>query len=192
MFQPFLYALVSQRLILVYLDINQNFLIMEINFLILALAALAPLVMGFIWYGPMLFQKAWMKQMGFTEESLKGGNMGLIFFLSYVFSFMIAFFLQFIVIHQLGTLSSMMEAGATELTGEALANYESFMAKYGNNYRTFKHGALHGVITGLFMILPILATQAMFERKSVKYVAINVGYWVVTLAIMGGIICQWG
>jgi hypothetical protein len=31
----------------------------------------------------------------------------------------------------------------------------------------------------------------MFEKKSVKYVAINAGYWIVTLAIMGGIICQW-
>lgn len=164
---------------------------METNYLYIALAALVPLVMGFIWYGPMLFQKAWMKQMGFTEESLKGGNMALIFILSYVFSFMVAFFLQFITIHQTGAFSSMLESGATELTGDALAYYEGFMAKYGNNYRTFKHGALHGAIGGVFFILPILATQAMFERKTVKYVAINVGYWVITLALMGGIVCQW-
>ena len=164
---------------------------METNYLYLALAALVPMVMGFIWYGPMLFQKAWMKQMGFTEESLKGGNMALIFVLSYVFSFLVAFFLQFITIHQTGAFSSMLESGATELTGEALAFYEDFMAKYGNNYRTFKHGALHGAIGGVFFILPILATQAMFERKTVKYVAINVGYWVITLALMGGIVCQW-
>ncbi len=147
--------------------------------------------MGFIWYGPLLFQKAWMKQLGFTEESLKGGNMGVIFLLCFIFSFMMAFFLQFIIIHQLGTLSSMMESGATELTGTALADYNDFMAKYGSNYRTFKHGALHGTMAGLLLILPILATQAMFERKSVKYVLINAGYWVVTLALMGGIICQW-
>ena len=164
---------------------------METNYLFLALAALVPLVMGFIWYGPMLFQKAWMKQMGFTEESLKGGNMALIFILSYIFSFMVAFFLQFITIHQTGAFSSMLESGATELTGDALAYYEDFMAKYGTNYRTFKHGALHGAIGGVFFILPILATQAMFERKTVKYVAINVGYWVITLALMGGIVCQW-
>ena len=164
---------------------------METNYLFLALAALVPLVMGFIWYGPMLFQKAWMKQMGFTEESLKGGNMALIFILSYIFSFMVAFFLQFITIHQIGAFSSMLESGATELTGDALAYYEDFMAKYGTNYRTFKHGALHGAIGGVFFILPILATQAMFERKTVKYVAINVGYWVITLALMGGIVCQW-
>ena len=38
---------------------------------------------------------------------------------------------------------------------------------------------------------PILAINAMFERKTVKYIAINTGYWVVTLALMGGILCQW-
>lgn len=66
------------------------------------------------------------------------------------------------------------------------------MANYGENYRTFKHGALHGAMTGIFIALPILATQAMFERKSLKYVLINAGYWIITLALMGGIVCQWG
>ena len=164
---------------------------MEVNYLFFAIAALVPLVMGFIWYGPMLFQKAWMKQMGFTEESMKGANMGLIFLLCYVFSFMLAFFLQFLVIHQTGVFSTLLESGATELQGDALTYFEDFMAKYGTNYRTFKHGALHGTLAGVFVVLPILATQAMFERKTVKYVAINAGYWIVTLALMGGIICQW-
>jgi len=164
---------------------------MEPNYFYLALAALVPLVMGFIWYGPMLFQKAWMKQMGFTEESLKGGNMLLIFILSYVFSFLLAFFLQFITIHQTGAFSSMLESGATELTGDALAYFEDYMSKYGSNYRTFKHGALHGAIGGVFFILPVLATQAMFERKTVKYIAINASYWIICLALMGGIVCQW-
>lgn len=164
---------------------------MTTNYLILALAALVPLVMGFLWYGPMLFQKAWMKQMNFTEESLKGANMALIFILSYVFSFMIAFFLQFIVIHQMGVFSVLLESGATELQGDTLTYFQDFMAKYGDNYRTFKHGVLHGVIAGVFLVLPILATQAMFERKSAKYVAINAGYWIITLGLMGGIVCQW-
>ncbi len=165
---------------------------METNYLFIALAALVPLVMGFIWYGPLLFQKAWMKQMGFTEESLKGANMAVIFILSYVFSFMLAFFLQFITIHQTGMYSSLLESGATELSGDALTQFKDYIAAYGENYRTFKHGALHGAMGGVFLILPVLATQAMFERKTWKYVAINAGYWIVTLALMGGIVCQWG
>ncbi len=46
---------------------------MTTNYLILALAALVPMVMGFIWYGPMLFQKAGMEKRGCSEASLKGG-----------------------------------------------------------------------------------------------------------------------
>ena len=31
----------------------------------------------------------------------------------------------------------------------------------------------------------------MYERKSLKYIAINSGYWILTWAIMGGIISAW-
>jgi len=164
---------------------------MEFNFLTMAVAALIPLIMGFIWYGPMLFQKAWMKEMGFTEDSMKGANMALIFGLSYVLSFFIAMMLQTFVIHQFGAQSVLMgEPGFTDGTGEAYTYFQEFMSTYGDRFRTFKHGALHGTMMGLFIGLPIMGTNAMFERKSFKYVAINVGYWTITMAIMGGIVCQ--
>ena len=70
-------------------------------------------------------------------------------------------------------------------------SYETFMAEYKDEFRTFKHGAFHGVIAGLFIVLPILGINALFERKSWKYILINVGYWTVTLAIMGAIVCGW-
>ena len=64
---------------------------MEINFLFVIVAALMPTVVGFIWYNPKVFGTAWMKVNGFTEESLKGGNMAVIMGLSLVFSLMLAF-----------------------------------------------------------------------------------------------------
>ena len=65
-----------------------------------------------------------------------------------------------------------------------------FFETYGNRFRTFKHGALHGTIAALFFSLPILGTMSLFERKGFRYIAIHVGYWVVTLALMGGALCQ--
>ena len=65
-----------------------------------------------------------------------------------------------------------------------------FMTRYGQNFRTFKHGLFHGVIAGLFFALPILGVNALFQRKGFKYIAINVGYWAITLGLMGGVICQ--
>jgi hypothetical protein len=179
-----------RKLFFIYLIINQKQLIMEMNFGILALAALVPMVIGFVWYGP-LFGKTWMDQMGFTEEFLKEANMFVVMGLSLVLSFILALMVQFLVIHQLGVMGTLMPSGATELTGDSLQLYNDIMAKYGDAHRSFKHGALHGALGGAFFALPILAIQALFERKSAKYIFINVVYWVLTLALMGGIICQW-
>ena len=164
---------------------------MEMNFNVLFLAALVPMVIGFVWYGPM-FGNAWMKEMGFTKESLAGTNMFKILIISYVFSLFIASFLMFVVIHQSGIYSTLAgEPGFNEKAGEGFAFFQDFINTYGDRFRTFGHGALHGMTTGLFFVLPILSILALFERKTIKYVAINAGYWTVTFAIMGGIICQW-
>ena len=69
---------------------------MEMNLYILFIAAIVPMFIGFVWYGP-IFGNAWMKEMGFTKESLEGQNMIKILLLSYIFSLLIAFFMQFIV-----------------------------------------------------------------------------------------------
>jgi len=164
---------------------------MEMNFNVLFLAALVPMIIGFVWYGP-LFGNAWMKEMGFTKESLAGTNMVKTLIISYVFSFFIASFLMFAVIHQSGVYSTLAgEPGFNEKVGEGFAFFQDFINTYGDRFRTFGHGALHGVITSIFFVLPILSIVALFEKKTVKYVAINAGYWMVTLAIMGGIVCQW-
>ncbi len=164
---------------------------MKFNFLILLVSALVPLIIGFIWYGP-LFKNAWMKQMGFTEESMKGANMPLIFGLCYVLGLAISAGLMPVVVHQMGIFSTLAgEPGFNEKTGEAFSSFLTLMEQYGDRFRDFKHGTLHGGLTGFFIAMPILAIQAMFERKSFKYIAINSGYWIITLAIMGGIICQW-
>jgi hypothetical protein len=140
----------------------------DVNWLALLAAAASSLVVGFLWYGP-LFGKAWMKESGMTEEKMKGGNMALIFGLSFIFGCFLALSMWAQVL---------IGGGGEEIHGQA-------------PYLTFKHGAFHGIIMGLFVILPVLGTIALYERKSIKYVLIAVGYWTVTLAIMGGIINAW-
>lgn len=115
-----------------------------------------------------------------------------IFGLSYLMSVVVAFAIMPSVIHQLGMYQVLSgEIGFAEQTGEAYKLYNDFMTSYGHLHRTFKHGALHGGLFGLLTITPILTIIALFERKSFKYVAINAGYWIVTLALMGGIVCNW-
>lgn len=63
----------------------------EINYLAVALAALAFFVIGSIWYSPLLFSKVWMKELGFSKEELSKGNMFKIFGVSLLLMFIMSF-----------------------------------------------------------------------------------------------------
>jgi hypothetical protein len=156
----------------------------EINWVVVVLSGLVPTLVGFLWYGP-VFGKAWMQESGMTKEKAQGMNMAKVMGLAILMSMFAAGALLPIVIHQMGVFSVLQ--GVTG--GEDIA--KNFLKDYSTNFRTFKHGALHGTITGLLIALPVTAMASLWERKSFKYVALNAGYWIVTLAIMGGIICQW-
>lgn len=159
---------------------------MEINFLALVVAAASTFVVGFIYYNPKVFGSAWMTAAGLTEEKVKAGNIVLIFGLSFLFAFMISMEMQFLTIHQTGAIS--MVGGDPS---NALPSFQAFMDDYGNVYRTFKHGALHGFLASLFFAFPMIATIGLFERKSWKYILINSGYWVICLTLIGAIVCGW-
>ena len=161
---------------------------LEFNFLAIFVASLVPLILGFLWYNPAVFGKAWMKESGMTEEKMKGGNMGVIFGVSFLLSLLLAFFTQVFTIHQFGALG--MIGGDPTVEG-VLPSFQAFMDDYGTNFRSFKHGAFHGFLTGLFFVLPILAINGLFERNSWKHTFINVGYWTLALTIMGAIVCGW-
>ena len=150
------------------------------------LAALIPMIMGFIWYNPKTLGTAWMKAADMTEDKMKGANMALIFGLAYLLSVMLAMALIPITIHQSHLFSIFANDPAAKEPGSEMM---LLLEKYGKDFRTFKHGAFHGTLAALFVSLPIIGTNALFERKSFKYVAINVGYWMLTMALMGGTVC---
>ncbi len=160
-----------------------------LNWLVILATGLVPLVMGAIWYGP-LFGKAWMTAADMSMEKMQGTNMMKIYGLALVFGLMLAVALTPIVIHQMGVFSTLQNLGVDKEGSEVYIYFQDFMSKYGTEFRSFKHGALHGFITGLFVFLPVMGTNALFERKGWKYILINVGYWAITAMIMGGIICQ--
>ncbi|MWB95207.1 DUF1761 family protein [Flavobacterium sp. GA093] len=159
---------------------------MEINFIALFVAAIATLVVGFVWYHPKVFGTIWMRENNLTQEELQKGNMLKIFGLTYVFSLMITMTLMSLTIHQSGAVGMV---GGPPMLESAKPSFAAFMADYGTAYRTFKHGSLHGFISGLFFAFPIIGVNGLFERKSWKYILIHAGFWTVCLTIMGGIIC---
>lgn len=56
----------------------------QLNYFAILVSALSTFLIGGLWYSPAAFGKAWMRENGFTEESLKGGNMIKIFGVSFL------------------------------------------------------------------------------------------------------------
>jgi hypothetical protein len=95
-------------------------------------------------------------------------------------------------VHQTALFSVFVsEPGFQEGTGQAYDLYNQVMELVGGKHRTFGHGAFHGGFDALFIIMPILATNALFERKGFKYILVNSVYWIVCLALIGGVLSQW-
>ncbi|MFT4666100.1 MAG: hypothetical protein ACI9XB_003065 [Gammaproteobacteria bacterium] len=116
------------------------------------------MVIGAIWYHPKVFGTAWMNSLGYTEEDLAKGNMALIYGAGYLISCFISS-----KIYQY--------AGHTE-----------------EGLNQFLHGAFHGAWGAGGVAVAVLTLNAIFERKSVTNIVINGGYWLVSLAVMGGIL----
>ncbi len=159
---------------------------------IVFIAALVPLLTGFIWYHPKVFGKKWTVLADMTEEKMKSVNMGLIFAVTYLLSVLLAFGLMSTVVHQIHVMSLLgSRPDSQDPNSEASIMLKKIFDLFGNSYRTFKHGTLHGTIAAILVALPVLGINALFERKSFKYITIHLGYWILTFALMGGIICQW-
>lgn len=133
----------------------------NINFLALAVAAIASFALGAVWYSPVLFGKAWQNALGFTEEYLKKSNMALIFGSSFILILLMNFGLAVI------------------LQGHA-----------GRDVTTLS-GALYGFLIGLFFIATSVGINMIYQRKSFALWAIDAGYQVFYLALSGAILGAW-
>lgn len=162
------------------------------NFLAILVAGLIPMAVGFIWYNPRVFGNAWMRSIGVNdpEQMKQGANMAKIFGLSLVFSMMMSMAMGPLVIHQYGIASILAEVqGASNGDVQLLVNGTAI--QYAGMYRTFGHGVFHGLLFGLLIVVPIVGTSSLYERRGFQYVAISGGYWIVNMMLMGGLICAW-
>ncbi len=157
------------------------------------LAAFIPIAVGFIYYNPKVLGGVWMRASGMTEEKMKGTNMLVIFGVSLLLSFVLGFIMFSLTVHQTDIYSLHAGDQGFRVEGSAtMYQINELMNEYRERFRTFGHGALHGAVIGLFVVLPVLGTNALFERKNGTYIFVNVGYWVICLSLMGGVLCQWG
>lgn len=85
---------------------------MYINHLAVAVCAIANLALGALWYSPVMFYKAWLKENNLTEEAVKKINPGKVYGLSFIFSLIISYNMAFF-----------LGAGNTDITWGATAGF---------------------------------------------------------------------
>ena len=64
----------------------------DFNYMAILVAAIVTFIIGFAWYNPKLFGTTWMREAEMTEEKMKSGNMAVIFIVTLILSFILAFF----------------------------------------------------------------------------------------------------
>ncbi len=158
------------------------------NFLILAASAFIPFTLGYFWFSEKLFGGAYWDQIAQVPEEKHGpAKMGLLFS-SLILNFFAAFGIYCLTVHASGVFGLMGGDAEAMKVGTAGA----FMAEHGQNFLTFKHGLVHGIQATLVMVLPAYGYVTIFEKKGWNYLLVNLGYWLIALSLMGGVISQWG
>lgn len=122
------------------------------------LAAIVPMIAGFLWYNNFSFGEIWRKSVRLPADYEDNVNMPLTFGLSFL--------------------------GALLMTIPL-----SYMANHGGEeFDTFKHGAFHGLLTGVMLVGPILLSKGLFAQRKLVPIFIDIAYWTIVLAIMSGIL----
>lgn len=136
----------------------------HLNLLAILVAALSTMVVGFLWYSPILFAKPWMREMGYDpndksrvqemQKSAGPAYMGS-FIASLVTAFVLAMFLH-------------------EMNAQGL-----------------EFGLLVSSHVWLGFVATVQLTGVLFMKQSMKLFAINTGYQLVCYLVMGAILSVW-
>ena len=125
----------------------------NINFIAVAVAAIANMALGFIWYHPRVLGTAWMHEIGKTEEELS--DPGPAYALTLVGSFVTAYVLALIIGH----------VGAASLGGGALTGLVAgvgFVAtSFGSDALFHERSLRHYLISAGFYVVSLLIMGAI-------------------------------
>jgi hypothetical protein len=139
-------------------------LLMGVNLWAVLAAAVASMIIGFVWYSPILFAKPWMLAMGYDpEDKARIAEMQKTAGPKYGISFL-----------------------ASLLTAFVLGK---FMLHFGIS--TYFYGAKVGFEVWIAFVLTVQLTDKLFSNRPLKLFLINTGYQFVCYLVMGAIVGKW-
>lgn len=136
-----------------------------INYLAVVVAAVANMVIGMMWYGP-IFGKPWVKLAGITSEKIaeaKKKGMAKEYVLAFVGALLMSYVLSHVIIF-----------------GMSYMNVSGISAGFSSAF---------WVWLGFFV--PVTMSAVLWDGKPWKLWLINSSYYLVTLLVMGAILASW-
>lgn len=116
----------------------------DLNWIGILLCGIASMLLGGLWYSPMLFGKAWQRGAGLSDEELARGNLALIYGGAFLLSLAAAAIFGLLVEHRHGIMP-WTAAGAA--AGALVA------AAFGINYLFERRSAAQWLINGGYHLL---------------------------------------
>ena len=137
---------------------------MGVNLWSVLVAAVATMIVGFLWYSPLLFAKPWTLAMGYDlndktkmEEMRKGA--GKLYGITFIASLISAFVLAKII--DVTTVNSAL------------------------------YGMKIGFAVWLGFVTTVQLTSTLFKKRPIKLYLIDTGYQLVCYLVMGAILAKW-
>jgi len=131
------------------------------NWIAVIVAAVAAMAVGFVWYHQKVFGAAWMKSAGLSMDDTKEANMGKIFSISLLMCVIVSIY------------------------------FARTMGYHDMEYMTIKHGIFHGLEAFGYTVLPVIVTNAMYEKRNWTYIATTSGYWAIAFCVIASIHSVW-
>ena len=136
----------------------------SLNWLAILVASAASMVLGFLWYSPLLFAKAWTREMGYDpNDKAKMDEMK----------------------------KSAGPAYAGSFAASLLSAFTLALILHGMRAESLHFGMMASFHIWLGFVATVQFTGALFAKQSMKLLAINTGYQLVCYLAMGAILVLW-
>ena len=134
-----------------------------INYWGVVSAVVASFILGFLWYHPMLFGKKWIRLNGFSKAEIRKHHKDKM--------------IGKMILMILGTtVSAIMLAYLVNVL----------------TIGTFAQGVYLGVILAVgFILMTTLLGNVLWQRKPWALFILDGAYWIIDLALIGGIVAVW-
>jgi hypothetical protein len=134
---------------------------MIVNYLTVIVCAVASMIIGSLWYSPLLFGNIWMKLQGFSKKDMnkaKQAGMWKLYLAAFIGSLVTASVLGYLI----------------DIVGKNVST-----------------GILLAFLAWLGFVATTLLGNVLWEGKSVAVYVLNILYYLVNLVVMGLILGAW-